>query len=49
MDVERQLRLAKLGLAPVPPAQRVFLVLQVVAVPVLEDLGQSLVVLDAVR
>lgn len=44
LHVEGQLGLAKLGLAPVPAAERVLLVLQRRAVPVLEDLAETLVV-----
>ena len=39
LDVENELGLGKLGLAPVPASQGVFLGLEVYAVPVLEDLG----------
>jgi hypothetical protein len=45
LDVEGELRLAKLGLAPVPSPQGMLLVFQVRAVPVLEDLGEALIVL----
>jgi hypothetical protein len=45
LHVERQLGLLELSLAPVPAAQRVFLVLEVGAVPVLEDLAEALIVL----
>ena len=45
LHIERNLSLAKLGLAPVPAAQRVFLVLKGCAVPVLEDLAEAFIVL----
>lgn len=45
LHVERELGLAKLGLAPVPAAQRVFLVFQIGAVPALEDFAETLIVL----
>lgn len=43
--VERHFGLAKLCLPPVPAAQRMFLALEVGAVPILEDFAQALVVL----
>ncbi len=46
LHAKRELGLAKLGLAPVPPAQRVLLVLEVGAVPALEDFAEALVVLS---
>lgn len=45
LDVEDELGLAKLGLAPVPPPQGVFFGLEVDAVPELEELAQALEVL----
>lgn len=45
LHVERDLSLAELGLAPIPAAQRVFLVLKGCAVPVLEDFAEALIVL----
>lgn len=45
LDVEDNFGLGKLGLAPVPPPQRMFLVLQHGAVPVLEDLAKAFVIL----
>jgi hypothetical protein len=48
LHVKRELGLAKLGLAPVPAPQRVFLVLEVGAVPALEDFAEPLVVLPKI-
>lgn len=45
LHIEREFSLAKLGLAPIPTAQRVFLIFQVGAVPVLEDLTEALIIL----
>lgn len=45
LNVEDQFGLAELGLAPVPPAQRVLFGLEVYAVPVFEDLAEPLKVL----
>jgi hypothetical protein len=45
LHVERELGLAKLGLAPVPAAQRVFLAFEVGAVPALEDFAEAFIVL----
>jgi len=47
LDVECELRLAKLRLPPIPASERVFLVLEIMAVPVLEDLAEPVVVLDS--
>ena len=46
LDVERELRLSEFGLAPVPSSEGVLLVLEVRAVPVLEELVEALVVLQ---
>ena len=45
LDIERKLRLAKLGLSPVPPLQSMFLWLKSRTIPVLKDLAQALKVL----
>ena len=45
LHIERDLSLAELGLAPIPAAQRVFLVLKGCAVPVLEDFAEAFIVL----
>lgn len=47
LNVEGKFGLSKIRLAPVPAAQRVLLVLKVMAVPVLEDLVQTLIVLQS--
>ncbi len=49
LDVERHLGLAKLGLAPIPPAESMFLVLEIDAVPQLERLAETIKVLESVR
>lgn len=46
LHVEGKLRLAKVGLAPIPAAEGVLLVLKRRAVPVLEDLAKALVILQ---
>jgi len=46
LDVECELGLAKLGLAPIPTAQGVLFVLEGRAVPVLEELREALKVLQ---
>jgi hypothetical protein len=45
LNAEGELSLRKLGLAPVPAAQRVLLALEGSAIPILEDFGQALIVL----
>lgn len=51
LHVEGELSFCELGFAPIPSPQRVLLVLEVGAVPVLEDLGEAVVVvvLEAVQ
>lgn len=45
LNVEGELRFTELGLSPVPTAERVLLLLEVGAVPVLEDFVESFIVL----
>jgi hypothetical protein len=45
LNAEGELGFGKFCLAPIPTAQGVFLVLKDCAVPVLEDFGQSIIVL----
>lgn len=48
LDIERYFRLAKLCFSPIPTTEGVLLLLEVGAVPVLEDFAETFVVLSAV-